>query len=71
MMKEMMGVHTNDIFKPIKWDTMTYQQKRMALRAIIFMKQKRCARIKTRLCADGRPQIHHRLCVITGAQHRR
>lgn len=56
VMEEMLGMHTNEVFEPQKGDEMTYQQKRLALRAIIFMKQKRCGRIKTRLCADGRPQ---------------
>ena len=51
-----MGMHTNEVFEPMNWELLTYQQKRMALRAIIFMKMKRCGRIKTRLCADGRPQ---------------
>ena len=27
-----------------------------ALRSVIFLKKKRCGRIKARLCADGRPQ---------------
>ena len=35
---------------------MIRQEKLGALRSVIFLKKKRCGRIKARLCADGRPQ---------------
>eukprot|EP00957_Ditylum_brightwellii_P054951 4164505-Ditylum_brightwellii.AAC.1 len=37
-------------------DSLTEAQKHDALRAIMFLKEKRCGRIKGRTCADGRKQ---------------
>ena len=39
-----------------KADALTHEQKRAALRYLMFLKMKRCGRIKGRGCADGRKQ---------------
>ena len=54
--KEVQQMHDKKVYKPVKVGTLTRQEKLAALRSIIFLKQKRCGRIKARLCADGRPQ---------------
>ena len=35
---------------------LTYAQKKASLRYLMFLKQKRCGKIKVRGCADGRKQ---------------
>ena len=54
--KEMQQMHDKKVYDPVDHTTMTRQEKLAALRSIIFLKQKRCGRIKARVCADGRPQ---------------
>ena len=54
--KEVQQMHDKKVYKPVMFNTLTRQEKLAALRSIIFLKQKRCGRIKARLCADGRPQ---------------
>ena len=54
--KEVSQMHEKHVFKPVKFQLLTRQEKLAALRSIIFLKQKRCGRIKARWCADGRPQ---------------
>ncbi|KAI2501302.1 Reverse transcriptase (RNA-dependent DNA polymerase) [Fragilaria crotonensis] len=44
------------VYEPIDPATLTREQKRMALRAINLVQQKRCGRFKGRTVADGRPQ---------------
>ena len=41
------------MLKPIK---VTGEVERKALNYLLFLKQKRCGKIKARGCADGRPQ---------------
>ena len=54
--KEMCQMHDKHVFAPKKASDMTRQEKLEALRSVIFLKKKRCGRIKGWLCADGRPQ---------------
>ena len=54
--KEMKQMHDLNVFEPVDKSTLTKAQLRQALRTIIFLKQKRCGRIKARACADGRKQ---------------
>jgi hypothetical protein len=44
------------VFKPVPAEQLTREQKRRALQYLMFLKQKRCGRIKGRGCADGRKQ---------------
>jgi hypothetical protein len=45
-----------DIFNPKMASELTKAQKRAALEYLMYLKQKRCGRIKARGCADGRKQ---------------
>jgi hypothetical protein len=55
-MAEMKQLHKMHTFKPVHGHIMTVMQKRAALASLIFIKQKRCVRVKARSCADGRQQ---------------
>lgn len=44
------------MIKPVKRKDLTREQKRKALNYLMYLKQKRCGRIKARGCADGRKQ---------------
>ena len=47
LMKVMSGVHAHQL---------TQTQKKRALKYLMFLKEKRCGRVKARRCADGRKQ---------------
>jgi hypothetical protein len=53
---ELQQLHYRQVVKPILGDDMTKEQKRAALHYLMFLKQKRCGKIKARGCADGRKQ---------------
>lgn len=53
---EMQQLHYRNVIKPVFPQDLTREQKRAALHYIMFLKQKRCGRIKARGCADGRKQ---------------
>jgi hypothetical protein len=53
---EMSQLHYRKTIKPIFADSMTRQQKSQALRYLMFLKEKRCGRIKALEYADGRKQ---------------
>jgi len=54
--KEMQQVHYRNVMEPKKATELTKEQKRMALGYLMFLKRKRCGRVKGRGCADGRKQ---------------
>ena len=54
--KEMQQLHDREVLEPTKHEDMTREQKRKVLRYLMFLKRKRCGRIKGRGCADGRSQ---------------
>jgi hypothetical protein len=56
LMAEMSQLHYWETIKPVFADSMTREQKRQALRYLMFLKEKRCGRIKARGCTDGRPK---------------
>ena len=56
MTSEMRQMHDKSVLAPVHPNDITCQEKLGALSSIIFMKQKRCGKIKVRYCADGRPQ---------------
>jgi hypothetical protein len=53
---KMSQLHYRKAIKPVFAGSMTREQKVQALRYLMFLKEKRCGRIKARGCADGRKQ---------------
>jgi hypothetical protein len=53
---ELKQLHDRKVMKPINHNTLTAKQKRAALAYLMFLKRKRCGKIKARGCADGRKQ---------------
>eukprot|EP00957_Ditylum_brightwellii_P006759 512930-Ditylum_brightwellii.AAC.1 len=56
VMDEFKQIHDRDTFEPLNMGDLTEEQKRNALESLMFLKEKRCGRIKGRTCADGRKQ---------------
>ncbi|MDA3875508.1 MAG: reverse transcriptase domain-containing protein [Halothiobacillus sp.] len=56
VVKEMHQLHYRKVIRPVKSSEMSKTQKRNSLRYLMFLKQKRCGKIKARGCADGRKQ---------------
>jgi hypothetical protein len=56
VLKEMDHFHMRKVGIPQNWKTLTLEERRAALRYLMFLKQKRCGTIKGRGCADGRKQ---------------
>jgi hypothetical protein len=56
LLAEMSQLHYRKTTKPVLANSMTREQKRKALRYLMFLKGKRCERIKARGCTDGRKQ---------------
>jgi hypothetical protein len=53
---ELRQLDNRDVIKPVARKDLTYEQKKKALNYLMYLKQKRCGRIKARGCADGRKQ---------------
>ncbi|CAJ1950718.1 unnamed protein product [Cylindrotheca closterium] len=53
---EMHQIHYRNVLSPKFAHELTKQQRRDALRYLMFLKEKRCGKIKARGCADGRSQ---------------
>jgi hypothetical protein len=53
---EMRQLNYRDVIKPVDGKELMREQKRRALNYLMYLKQKRCGRIKARGCADGRKQ---------------
>jgi uncharacterized protein YeaC (DUF1315 family) len=53
---EMRQLDYQNVIKPVDGKSLTLEQKRHALQYLMYLKQKRCGRIKARGCADGRKQ---------------
>ena len=53
---EMKQLHERNVCEPIHTEDLSIEQKSKALGYLMFLKQKRCGRIKGRGCADGRKQ---------------
>lgn len=53
---EMKQFHDRNVVQPLKLNEITSDIKNKALGYLMFLKQKRCGKIKARGCADGRPQ---------------
>ena len=54
--KEMKQLHDRDVMIPVHKKSLTPEQRREALAYLMFLKRKRCGKIKGRRCADGRKQ---------------
>ena len=48
------NLHGRGVIEPVKKEQVTYKIRRMALSYLMFLKRKRCGKIKARGCADGR-----------------
>ena len=56
IVSEMKQLDSMDAVEPMNANMMTTQEKKDALECLMFLKKKRCGRIKGRGCADGRKQ---------------
>jgi len=63
IMKEVSQLHTRKALLPCSRNDMTYDERKKALRYLMFLKEKRDGSIKARECADGRPQ-----CIYTNKE---
>ena len=54
--KELKQVHDMEGFEPKHWYNLTSKQQSKALRYLMYLKEKRCGKIKARGIADGRKQ---------------
>jgi hypothetical protein len=59
VVKEMKQLHDRSVVDPKAANMLTPEEKKNALEYLMFLKKKRCGRIKGRGCADGRKQ---RIC---------
>jgi hypothetical protein len=53
---ELQQLHYRRVVRPIHGASLNREQKRACLHYLMFLKQKRCGKIKARGCADGRKQ---------------
>ena len=51
--KEMRQLHDRSVMRPVHKGCLTVEQRREALAYLMFLKRKRCGKIKGRGCADG------------------
>jgi hypothetical protein len=56
VVSEMQQLHDQSVIEPKKANMLTRDEKHKALQYLMFLKKKRCGRIKGRGCADGRKQ---------------
>jgi hypothetical protein len=56
VMRELVQLHNKDVMEPRAANMLTKEEKRRALKYLMYLKKKRCGRIKGRGCADGRKQ---------------
>ena len=54
--KEMRQLHDRSVMKPVHKGCLTVEQRREVLAYLMFLKRKRCGKIKGRGCADSRKQ---------------
>jgi hypothetical protein len=60
--KEMLQLHDRKVMEPKHAAELTHAQKQEALAYLMFLKRKRCDKIKGRGCADGRKQRAYTAC---------
>jgi len=56
VLKELAQLHDRKVGEPIHPNMLTREEKQRALRYLMYLKRKRCGRVKARGCADGRKQ---------------
>jgi hypothetical protein len=56
VLKELQQLHDRKVVEPVQSSTLNRERKRKALTYLMFLKQKRCGKVKGRGCADGRKQ---------------
>ena len=56
VVSEMQQLHDRDVIEPKSANMLTNEEKKKALHYLMFLKKKRCGRIKGRGCADGQKQ---------------
>ena len=56
VLKELMQLHERQVLKPRHGSKLSPEAKRRSLNYLMFLKEKRCGKIKARGCADGRKQ---------------
>ena len=54
--KEMRQLHDRGVMIPVQKESLTLEQRKEALAYLMFLKRKRCGKVKGRGCADGRKQ---------------
>ena len=54
--KEMRQLHDRGVMAPVHKKCLTHEQRKDALAYLMFLKRKRCGKVKGRGCADGRKQ---------------
>jgi hypothetical protein len=59
VMTELQQLYDREVMQAVSKSDLTYDKRRGALRYIMFLKEKRCGKIKGRGCADGRPQCDY------------
>jgi hypothetical protein len=59
MLTELQQLYDRDVMMPVNKYDLTPEERKGALRYLMFLKEKRCGTIKGRGCADGRPQRDH------------
>ena len=56
VLKEVAQLHEREVGEAVHPSMMTREEKQNALRYLMYLKRKRCGRVKARGCADGRKQ---------------
>jgi hypothetical protein len=56
MMTELQQLYGREVMQAVSKSGLTYDERRGALRYIMFLKEKQCGKLKGRGCADGRSQ---------------
>jgi hypothetical protein len=59
MFGELQQLHDRKVMMPVDSETMSTKDKHKALNYLMFMKMKRCGKVKACGCADGRKQRAH------------
>jgi hypothetical protein len=49
-------MHDMSVFRPIKVESLTYDERKKALLSLVFLKEKRDSSIKAHMCANGHNQ---------------
>eukprot|EP00957_Ditylum_brightwellii_P196404 14964730-Ditylum_brightwellii.AAC.1 len=56
VLNELKQLHDRMVLDPKEPEKLTHEEKKMSLQYLMFLTKKRCGRIKSRGCADGRKQ---------------